>query len=400
VVLAVRAVHYIDDPYPYYHRLRAADPVHWHAAMELWTVTRHADACAALLHPALSSRRPEPQLERYDATARPLARSVYGTLSTWMVRLDAPAHTRLRAFANRALHARVMTGMRERLRRTADGLLDALPDIHQLEVISQLAAPLALSGIASLLGVPAAQQGQLRQWTDAVGAAAEAGLEPEGLADAQHSLEAARDCFGGILAQRRQSPQADLLSGLLRVSAEGDCLDEEEVTGISMLLLLAGHDTVKHMVANSIGALLQNPTQLGRLRSTPELLESAVRECLRYDSPLQGVLRVANADLQIGAKRISRGQSVVIWLAAANRDPVEFPEPDRFNIARENTRHLAFGHGAHRCLGAALALPTIGAALEALLARTPASTGRVRRLARQFSVSQSSLVVSYFPAQK
>jgi pimeloyl-[acyl-carrier protein] synthase len=364
----MRTATYIVDPYTYYQQLRSTDPVHWNSALRFWTLTRHEDASAALLHPSLSSRRSELGL----AGSPLVARSVYQTVSNWMLRLDPPAHTRLRTSANHAMDANLRQGMQRRIRHTVDGLLDAVVPAREAELISQLAAPLALSGIADLIGISPRDQHQFQNWSDEVAAAVEGEPNTVLMARAQGSITEARGYLSRVLQERRRQSEKDLMSGLLQVTTPEEQLNDEEIIGICMLLLLAGHDTATHLLANGVYALLRNPEQLYALKVQPQLLGSAVEECLRYDSPLQGLLRVATEDLELGGKHIRRGQSVLVWLSAADRDPAQFVAPDRFDIARKNNRHLAFGHGIHRCLGAWLASLMATTLIEGLLERVPA----------------------------
>ncbi len=358
------AARYLANPYSYYRRLRAIDPVHWNSALQLWTLTRHGDALTALTHPALSSRRPQPRLDD------PAALSVYDSLAAWLLRSDPPVHTRLRALATHSLHARIV-GMRSRIRAQAEQLVDAAQPRHGMEVISELAAPLAFATIADLIGVPAQDHMRFYQWADDVGAAAESAPEARLMARAQRSLAEVSAYFEGLIALRRHEPADDLLTEWIGAAPGGDRLTDGEISVICTLLLLAGHDTATHLLANGILALLWHPDQLDRLRADPALGDDAVQELLRYDSPLQGVLRLAVDDLELAGRRIARGQTVLVWLAAANRDPEQFVAPDRLDITRKANRHVAFGCGIHHCLGASLGLMIASAGIERLLARAP-----------------------------
>jgi cytochrome P450 len=364
----MRTAPYIVDPYTYYQTLRSTDPVHWNAAMGFWTLTRYEDATAALLHPSLSSRRPE----RGWGSSPSATHSVYQTVSDWMLRLDPPAHTRLRTSANHAMYASFRRAMQQRIQHTVDRLLDAVIPAREAELISQLAAPLALSGIADLIGISLRDQHQFQNWSDEVAAAMEGEPNTARMARAQRSIIQAKDYLSRVLEKRRQQPEEDIMSRFLQATTPEEQLNDEEIMGICMLLLLAGHDTVVHLLANGVHALLRHPEQVDRLRTQPHLLDSAVQECLRFDSPLQGLLRVAKEDLELGGKQIRRGQSVLVWLSAANRDPAQFAAPDRFDIARRNNLHLGFGHGIHRCLGAWLATLMVTTVIEGLLERAPA----------------------------
>ena len=228
-----------------------------------------------------------------------------------------------------------------------------------------------LSAIADLIGVPPKDQGRFQRWSDDVAAAAEAGPDPRRLTRSHQSLFEVKEYFQDLISRRRRQREDDLLSGLVNAAAGEDHLSEEEITAFSTLLLLAGHETTTHLLANGILALLQNPDQLDRLRAEPNLVERAVQELFRYDSPLQGLLRVAIDDLELGGKLITRGQTVLVWVAAANRDPEQFTEPDRLEIGRKTNRHVAFGHGVHHCIGSSLGSLIVGTAIHALLERAP-----------------------------
>jgi len=362
---------YLADPYPHYHRLRSADPVHWSSSQKLWMLTRYADVVAALRHPGLSSRRPRPDCDHLQQEARTIATSFYNTLSTWLLRSDPPHHSRVRKLATPAFDRGFIQRMRNGVRQAADRLLDAVEPSGQMEVIADFAAPLALSAIADQIGVPRQDQTRFQQWSADLGAAAESAPQGVLLARGHRSLCAVEGYFRDLLHRRRLQPQDDLPSRWLRAEANQDRLAEEEIIGLSTLLLLAGQDTATHLLANGVLALLQNRDQWEKLRAEPSLIEGAVEEFLRYDTPLQGVLRVAVEDLELGGKRISQGQTVLVWLGAANRDPAQFPEPDRLDVGRQANHHVGFGHGIHYCLGALLGRLITATAMRALLERAP-----------------------------
>jgi pimeloyl-[acyl-carrier protein] synthase len=214
---------------------------------------------------------------------------------------------------------------------------------------------LSLYAIAALVGVPTADHGRLQAWADVVGGAVESAPDPARLSAAHRCLVAAGHFIRGLLAERRRSPTDDLLGALARSNPGGASLDEDGITDLVMLLLLAGHETATHLIGNGLLALLRHADQISRLRADPGLCPSAIQELLRYASPLHGVLRTATDDIMLGGRRVRRGDSVCIVLAAANRDPDVFPDPERLDTGRSATAHLAFGRGPHRCLGASLA---------------------------------------------
>lgn len=344
--------------------------MHWDGLLKRWTLTSYAHITEALAHPALSSHRPEPNLDSLSAEAKQHAREVCNTLATWLLRLDPPEHTRLRALASQALPRHYLDSLRAPLRETAESLIDARQSSGQMEVIAEFAKPLALTAIGALLGLPLAHQPQFQRWAEAVGAAAEAEPEAARMTRARQSLVCANDYLADLLSNCRVEDEAGMLARLRRAEYKGDRLDSREIAGIATLLLLAGHDTACHSLANGVLALLQNPDQLELLAKDPSLMDRAASEVIRYDSPLQGIMRVAVQDLELGGKQIKRGETVVLWLAAANRDPGQFADPNRLDVTRKAGSHLAFGHGIHYCLGSSLGMLIVATGLASLIARS------------------------------
>jgi cytochrome P450 len=358
------------DPYAYYRALRQTDPVRWNDSLNLWTLTAYDDIAAALIHRDLSSKRPPPNLADLNEEAKGNAGVVYGTIATWLLRSDPPAHTRLRRIGAAALRS-CIAGTRERIEQTADDLLDRVISRHGMEVIADFAAPLSLDAIASIVGVPSSDHRRFYEWADALGAAAESGPHAKRLESASLSLSAASGYLRQLARERTDHPEHDLLSVLVRNDVEGERLDLEAIIGLSTLLLLAGHDTTTHLIGNGILALLQQTNQFERLRATPSLFPTAVQELLRYASPLHGVLRTAASDLELGGQHVRKSESVVIWLAAGNRDPARFNDPEGLDIGRTPNPHLAFGHGIHHCVGASLGELVAEVAIGRVVQRFP-----------------------------
>jgi cytochrome P450 len=358
------------DPYAYYRALRATDPVRWNDSLSLWTLTGYEDIAAALIHPYLSSKRAPPNLTNLNEEARENASVVYGTIGTWLLRSDPPEHTRLRRIGAPALRGCVARSARERIQQTADDLLDRVVSRRGMEVIADFAAPLSLDAIASIVGVPDTEHRRFCAWAGALGGAAESSPDARSLKSAVRSLSAASGYLRQLVRERTDHPADDLLSALMR-NVKGERLDTEEIIGLSTLLLLAGHATTTHLIGNGILALLQNTDQFERLRVTPSLFPAAVQELLRYASPLHGILRTAARDLDLGATHIRKSESVVIWLAAGNRDPARFHDPERLDIGRTPNPHLGFGHGIHHCFGALLGELVTEVAIARLVQRFP-----------------------------
>jgi cytochrome P450 len=225
-----------------------------------------------------------------------------------------------------------------------------------------------------MLGVPPADRDRFKRWSD--DATAAAGNLPSNLSPAVQrqsvaAMEELQAYFRGIIAQRRAEPRDDLISALVRAQEEGDRLSDDELLANCVLLLNAGHETTTNLIGNGTLALLRHPGQLRRLRDDPSLAPSAVEELLRYDSPVQFTTRVLKADMELGGKVLRAGEMVLLVLGAANRDPEQFPDPDRLDVRRPDNKHLSFGLGSHFCLGAPLARLEGRLVFEALLRRTP-----------------------------
>lgn len=222
-----------------------------------------------------------------------------------------------------------------------------------------------------MLGVPAQDRARFREWSDDIALSVNPLLDGEQIARVRQATEELFDYFEGIIEQRRQAPRNDMISALLAAEEEGDRLTHEELLSTLMLLLVAGNETTRNLIGNGMLALLKNPAQLQRLRDHPELLDSAINELLRYDSPVQIDARNAIDDVEIGGKRIAAGQRILAIVGAANRDPQAFASPDKLDIGRDEVSHLSFGRGIHYCLGSPLAILEGRIAFTSLLARFP-----------------------------
>jgi len=356
------------DPHPLYHRLRQLDPVHRIPGTRDWAVFRHADATAVLRDPRFS---PDPS--HLPPEAQPLAgpRRVENKV---LLFLDPPDHTRIRSLVSSAFTPHRVRRLRARVEELVGGLLDRAEAKGGLEVIGDLAYPLPVAVICELLGVPAdADQATFRRWaSDATRRLdGELDVDPETWARGEAAVAHFIDYFVTLINQRRERPEDGLLDALIAAEQAGDRLDPEELLTIVILLFLAGHETTMNLIGNGLWALLQHPDQLERLRRDPSLGPSAVEELLRYDGPVHVTSRIATEDLQLAGTPIRKGEQAIVVLAAANRDPAVFPDPDRLDLGRRDNRHLAFSAGIHYCLGAALARLEGEVAIGALLRRFP-----------------------------
>ena len=360
------------NPYPFYARLLREAPVHFSEPWGTWVITRHADVNAAFRDMRLSSARTgmysQEMPEEIVRKLEPMARN----MGSWLLFHDAPAHTRLRSLINKAFTPRMVEALRPRIQALVEELLDAARGKERMEVISELANPLPVIVIGEMLGLPRQDWRKLKQWSDKL--AALIGTGRPTLAEVEGALGAIlefEDYFRPLLAQRRIQPGPDLLSALAQAEEQGNLLTEQEVLSTCTLVLFAGHETTTNLIGNGLLALLRHPEQWELLRGAPELLPDAVEELLRYDSPVQFTNRMAAVDLELGGHTLRKGDRVMLLIAAANRDPAQFQDPDRLDVRRKELRHQSLGMGPHYCVGAALARVEAQETFAALMRRFP-----------------------------
>ena len=368
---------FFTNPYPAYHRLRAEAPVYWSEAWGGWVLTRYRDVVAVLRDPRLysSAGRVTYLLAQLPADVRAAAAPLERHYEVGLAHSDPPAHTRLRAILNRAFAARRVEALRPRVQQVVDELLDAAEarGDGRLDIIADLAYPLPATVIAEMIGAPTEDRDRFRDWAIGINALFSHGgrVTVEGVRQAQASLLEMREYIRALVADHRAHPRDSLLGLLVSAGDQGETLTEAELVATCVTLFVAGHETTTHLIGNGVLALLQHPQALAELRARPALAESAVEELLRYDTSVQRGWRIARTDVEWDGHLIRPGQMVLPMLGAANRDPAQFPDPDRLDLARRDNRHLGFGFGIHFCLGAPLARLEAPLALNALLARFP-----------------------------
>jgi cytochrome P450 len=341
------------DPYPLYRRLRTESPVHWDPFLHAWVVTRYADV-VAVLQCCSAARTPTP--EQLTAIGLASLAPVAAVMVRQMLFLDPPAHTRIRALASHAFTPRAVERLRGDIQRIADELLDAVIEQGHLDVLADLAAPLPAIVTARMLGVPAEDHRQLKQWSAAFAEVlGNFQHNPDHAADMLKSVEAMSEYFRLAVREQRRQPRPGLVRALLEAEVDGDRFSEDEVVANCIITMVGGQETTTNLIGNGVAALLHHPAQLDRLRRDPGLLGSAVEELLRYESPSQHTARLAREDFVLGGHCIRRRQAIIAVLGAANRDPARFADPDRLDLGRTDNRHLAFGWAAHFCFGAPLA---------------------------------------------
>ncbi|MFE2940731.1 cytochrome P450 [Streptomyces sp. NPDC059255] len=351
------------DPYPAYAELRSTCPVQ-HVPTGFgghgsYLVTGYAEARQALGDPRLSK-----DTAAYFAD-KPSPRRLHPAVAQTMLATDPPRHTRLRRLVTKSFTSGAVARLRPYIAQVTDALLDRWPAGGEVDLVAGLAVPLPVTVICELLGVPETGRPDVRRWSAELFAAG----EPDLIDAASHSLA---NYLTELIAARRQQPGEALLDRLVPAGDGEDRLGEDELVSLAVLLLVAGHETTTHFLGNAVLALLQHPAELERLRADPDFVPAALDELLRFDSPVtMATFRYATEDLLLGDTPVLAGTPVQVSPGAANRDPERFPAPDRLDLDRDASGHVAFGHGIHRCLGAPLAKAEAEIALRAVLTRFP-----------------------------
>ena len=339
------SVEFRREPFAAYSWARHAAPLIHFPQPDLWAIFDYGGVKRALTdHETFSSsmakaNRPNP---------------------AWMVFLDPPRHSKLRALVSRAFTPRMVAELEPRIERLTSDLLDSALQSQTMDIVADLAEPLPVRVIAEMLGLPSEEWRRFRYWSQAIIASSSLAVVggEQWMAAVKAAAPAGEEMKSRLhewIAERRSAPKNDLLTALALAEVDGETLSQREIFGFVQLLLIAGAETTASLIPNAILCLAENPEQLAQLRRSPESLPGAIEEVLRYRSPLQWMLRVTAREVEINGQTIPAGKLVLAVIGSANRDARYFTDPERFDIARATNPHLAFGHGIHFCLGAPLA---------------------------------------------
>jgi len=357
------------DPYPLYRRLREHDPVHWDAFLHAWVVTDYENVLT-VLHKFSADRTPAPdQIKAMGLnTLEPIAQM----MTKQMLFMDAPTHTRLRKLCSAAFTSRSIERLRSQIKDIANDLVDKVCANGRSDIIKDFAAPLPAIVTAQLLGVPTSDHEQLKAWSaDFAEMLGNFQHNPDRAGRALRSVQEMTAYFKSAIRDQTNAPREGLIQSLLTAEVDGGRLTEEEVIANTIVTMVGGQETTTNLIGNGLLTLLRNPAQLAELRDNPEVIETGVEELLRYESPSQHTARLAPDDVVMGGKLIRKRDAVMAVMAAGNRDPKRFADPDRLDLKRENNRHLTFGWAAHFCFGAPLARMEGQIAFSTLLRRLP-----------------------------
>jgi cytochrome P450 len=350
---------FLENPFPFYEIGRKMSPL-FVPNIGLWMAFNH-DECQAILRD--SARWQSGMGAAQEADPSLPQPSMLGS--------NPPRHTRLRALVSQAFTPRMVELLEPRLRQVAAELLDPVLASGECDIVETLAYPLPVIAISEILGVEHEKRDQFKKWSDEVVATlgTGAGGSSEDGQVSETTFQAMSNYFAELCEERRAHPRMDLISGLVQAEMDGEKLNFDELLQMLILLLVAGNETTTNLIGNAVQEFIAHPDQLAKVEADPSLIPSALEEVMRISSPVQATVRRAGEDIEFKGKQIAKDQQIVVWLAAANRDPAQFPDPLTFDVTRTPNRHLGFGMGIHFCLGAPLARLEAKVAMEELLKR-------------------------------
>jgi cytochrome P450 len=357
------------DPYPLYRRLRSEDPVHWDPYLHAWVVTRYDDVITVLQRYS-AERTPSPEF--FEALGAPEVGPIAKVMVKQMLFMDAPSHTRLRKLAGGAFVPARIRVLRDRIQKIASRLIDKIIErgTGRLDLLADFAEPLPAIVTAEMLGVPVEDHDQLKDWS--IRFAEMLGNfqhNPDRLGGVLKAVEGLSGYFQQRIREQRRKPREGLINEFMNAELNGERMSDDEIVANCIVTMVGGLETTTNLIGNGVLSLLRYPDKMRELRADLSIMPGAVEELLRYESPSQQTARLAPEDVELGGKKIKKRQAVIAVMAAGNRDPERFPDPDRLDFHRPDNRHLAFGWGAHFCFGAPLARLEGHIAFETLLQR-------------------------------
>lgn len=355
------------DPHSFYRVLRERDPVHWDPYMHSWVVTSYQEVVTVLTN--YSADR-APSADYLDRIGLSFMKPFAEMMRQQMLFMDAPTHSRLRGLCSAAFTPRKVEELRRAIQSVVDDLIDEVIKSSYLDVVADLAIPLPAIMTAKLMGIPVEDHRQLGSWaSDIAEVHGNFQNHPNRVTEVVESLKDMKAYLTDRISELRKRPNEGLIYSLMVAEIDGQRLTDDEVIASAIVTIIGGHETTTNLLGSGYLTLLRNPNSLDQLRGHPEIVPAAVEELLRYESPVQHTARIAPADMELGGKTIGKGTKVVAVLAAANRDPSRFRDPDRLDLCRLDNRHLAFGWAAHFCFGAPLARMEAQIAFNSLLHR-------------------------------
>ena len=362
------------DPYPTFHRLRSEDPLHRYFIGNNLVITRYCDVKAVLRSGCTRSHNMPEFIEQTNQQLQKKGKNLNALAETskrYLFYLNPPDHTRMRSLVAKAFSPVVVERMRLPIQEIVDELLDKVRHAGTMDVIADLASPLPVTVISRMLGIPNEPQDKLYEWANILSRLLDSPLLLSEYEAMNKVIEEFQEYLRDLIAEREKEPKEDLISALIAVREQNDKLSKDELLSICILLFITGEETTVNTIGNGMLALLRHPEQMSKLTRSPTIIQSAVEEILRYDSPVQISGRIVTDNIEIGNQTIQAGENLVLCLGAANRDPAVFPNPDRFDINRSENNHLAFGDGIHYCLGSALARLEAQIAISTLVQQFP-----------------------------
>ncbi len=345
---------FLEDPFPFFEMGRQMSPLRL-PNMDMFMAFGY-DECITMLKDHATWSSQNPQMSEDDGPG--------------MLGSDPPRHTRLRALVSQAFTPRMVEQLEPRIRQIASELLAPAMETGECDLVETLSYPLPVIVIAEILGIPPEDRGRFKLWSDEVVRTLGTGVGGGPGQQVDEALfEEMRAYLLAMAEERRKNPKSDLISGLVQAEMDGEKLTSEELVAMLILLLVAGNETTTNLIGNTALEFMAHPDEFAKVLANPGLIPSALEEVLRFNSPVQATVRRPTRDVELNGKPIPQAMPVVVWLAAANRDPGHFPDPQRFDITRTPNRHIAFGLGVHFCLGAPLARLEARVAVEELLKR-------------------------------